>query len=121
MTRTNQEWVGRHDDQKVPDYVRLRVFLKYEGKCYLTGRQIRPGDAWEIEHITALCNGGEHRENNMAPALIAPHKIKTKADRREKARTDKRRKSHIGIKKPRTITRWRKFDGSIVEAPRERS
>ena len=29
-------------------------------------------------------------------------------------------KRHAGIRKPRTITRWRRFDGTIVTAPRER-
>lgn len=27
---------------------------------------------------------------------------------------------HAGIRKPRTITRWRKFSGQIVSAPRKR-
>ena len=75
---------------------------------------------WELEHILALCNGGEHRESNMAPALVAPHTDKTRADRRLKAKNDRVRKKHLGLKKPRKITRWRRFDGSIREAGRER-
>ncbi len=56
----------------------------------------------------------------MAPALVEPHKIKTKADRRQKAKNDRVRKKHLGIKKPRTMTRWRKMNGEIVIAGRER-
>lgn len=118
--RSVAEWIGKTDDAKVPGSVRVRVFEKYEGRCYLSGAVIRAGDAWEIEHIVALCNGGEHRESNFAPALVAPHKDKTRADRRLKAKNDRVRKKHLGIKKPRTITKWRRFDGSIREAGRER-
>lgn len=79
-----------------------------------------PGEKWELEHILALALGGEHRESNMAPALVAPHKVKTKADRRMKAKNDRVRKRHLGVKKPRSIRAWRKFDGSPVYASRER-
>lgn len=118
--RSTDEWIGKSDDAKVPAHVRLRVFDRYKGVCYLSGRKIEAQDKWEIEHILALCLGGEHREANMAPALVEPHKIKTKADRRQKAKNDRVRKKHIGIKKPRTMTRWRKMNGEIVIAGRER-
>lgn len=118
--RSVEEWVGKTDDTAIPPRVRLRVFEKYNGVCYLSGVKIRPGDKWEIEHVQALCNGGEHRESNMAPAIVAAHKDKTAADRREKAKNDRVRKRHLGIKKPRSILGWRKFDGSIVRASRAR-
>jgi 5-methylcytosine-specific restriction protein A len=118
--RSIDEWCGKTDDAAVPPRVRLRIFERYEGKCYLSGIKIRPGDKWELEHIQALCNGGAHREFNMAPALVAPHKIKTKADRREKSKVDRLKKANAGIKKPRTITRWRRMNGDIVTAARER-
>lgn len=118
--RTPDEWIGKTDDAKVPDSVKVRVFERYGGVCYLSGIKIESGMDWELEHILALCNGGEHRESNMAPALVAPHKDKTRADRRLKAKNDRVRKKHLGLKKPRKITRWRRFDGSIREAGRER-
>lgn len=118
--RTPDEWIGKTDDAKVPDSVKVRVFERYGGVCYLSGIKIESGMDWELEHIQALCNGGEHRESNMAPALVAPHKDKTRADRRLKAKNDRVRKKHLGLKKPRKITRWRRFDGSIREAGRER-
>jgi hypothetical protein len=37
------------------------------------------GDKWQLDHIVALINGGEHRESNLAPILDAEHKAKTKA------------------------------------------
>lgn len=118
--RSVKEWRGSSDDAKVPPRVRARVFERYGGVCYLSGRKIMPGDKWELEHIKALCNGGEHRESNLAPALADAHKPKTSADRKQKAKRDRLYKKHIGIHKPRTITRWRRFNGEPVIAPRER-
>lgn len=118
--RSVPEWIGKNADSVPPPRVRLRIFNRYGGRCYLSKRTIRPGDKWDAEHIIALTNGGMNRESNMAPALKAPHKVKTRADRKIKKRTDARRKKHIGIRKPRTITRWRKFNGTPVYAARER-
>ena len=52
-----------------------------------------------MDHIVALCNGGEHRESNLAPILREVHKIKTAEDRGTKAKTDRMRLKHLGIKK----------------------
>lgn len=101
--RSTAEWIGKDDDARPPAYVRLRVFNKYDGVCYLSKRKILAGDTWDLEHILAICNGGENRESNMAPALTAPHKIKTKADREIKAKNDRVLKRHLGIRKPSTL------------------
>lgn len=98
--RSTAEWIGKTDDTPVPPRVRARVFIRDGGICHLSGRKIRPGEKWEVEHVVALCNGGEHRESNMAPALVEPHKVKTAADRRVKAKDDRVRKRHLGIRKP---------------------
>lgn len=98
MTRSVPEWIAKHDDQKVPPRVRQRVFDRYEGKCHLTGRQIMPGEKWEVEHIVSLILGGQHRESNLAPALVIPHKAKTKVEQAIKAKIAAVRKKHLGIK-----------------------
>ncbi len=120
MSRAVEEWIGKTPDTPAPPRVRLRVFERYNGVCYLSGRKIMPGDKWQIEHPQALINGGENRESNMAPALVEPHKVKTAADVKQRAKNDRVRKRHIGIKKPRTIRTWRKFNGEIVHASRDR-
>lgn len=120
MSRSTDEWIGKSDDAKIPPRVRLRVFETHGGICHISGRRIQAGEAWECDHVVALINGGEHRESNLAPALAAPHKAKTKLDVAEKARTTQKRQKYLGIKKPRTITRWRKFNGEIVFAERSR-
>lgn len=97
LGRSVPEWIGKHPDQKVPDHVRLRIFDRYEGRCYLSGAKIRAGDAWELEHIIALTLGGEHRESNLAPALVEHHKAKTAQDRRKKKKSDRVRRKHFGM------------------------
>ncbi len=120
MARKVPEWIGKTDDAKIPIRVRLRVFDAHGGICHISGRRILAGDSWDCDHICSLINGGEHRERNLAPALRDAHKTKTAEDVAEKSRVARKRKKHLGIKKPRTITRWRRFDGSIVTKDRER-
>lgn len=120
MTRHVEVWVGKTDDSPVPPRVRLRVFERYGGVCYLSGRKISAGDKWDLEHVVALCNGGLHREDNMAPALVEPHKIKTAADLKQKSKDYRVRAKHNGIKKPSRFPGSRdsrfkkKIDGSVV-------
>lgn len=118
--RAVPEWIGKTPDANIPRHVRLRVFDTHWGKCHISGRRIQPGEAWDCDHIVALCNGGEHRETNLAPALREFHKAKTASDVAEKSRVARKRMSALGIKKPRTITSWRRFDGTIKRAGRER-
>jgi hypothetical protein len=101
LMRSTSEWIGKTDDAKIPDYVRLRVFSRHNGICHISKRRIRPGEHWDCDHVTALCNGGEHRERNLAPALCEPHRRKTADDRAEKARVDRKSKYHLGITKPK--------------------
>lgn len=97
MPRTVTEWIGANDDSQPPPRVRMRVLDRYNGRCYLTGREIRPGDPWQCDHVLALANGGHNRESNLAPALVEEHAKKTAVDRAIKAKTDSVRKRHFGI------------------------
>lgn len=106
MPREVEEWIGKHPDQKVPDRVKIRILERYDRKCYLTGRQIRPGDSWQVEHIHAIILGGEHREKNMAPALKEPHKKKTAVEMKIKSKIAKvAKKSFLGKKPSRGFQR----------------
>lgn len=100
--RTVEEWVGKTDDAKIPTRVRIRVFEKYNGTCYRSGRKILPGDKWDLDHVIAIVNGGQHRETNLAPILSdEPHKEKTREDRKLQSRNYKIRKRHLGLAKPK--------------------
>lgn len=115
------EWIGKTDDAAVPARVQVRVFQKFGGICPKCNRKLSQINSWQCDHIIALVNGGQNRESNLQPLCTSPcHSQKTKADVAEKAVTARVRAKHLGIKKPRTITRWRRFDGSIREAGRDR-
>jgi 5-methylcytosine-specific restriction protein A len=120
MSRAVEEWIGKTHDSAIPPRVRLRVFERDGGICRLSGLKIQPSDQWDCDHVVALINGGDHRESNLAPVLRAEHRKKTAQDVSLKAKNDRVRKKHLGIKKPRTMTRWRKMNGTIVIAGRER-
>ena len=96
MTRALPEWIGASDDAKVPTRVRLRVFTAHEGRCWISGRKIMPGEAWELDHKTALINGGEHRESNLAPALATVHREKTAEDVKLKSKVYRIAAKHAG-------------------------
>lgn len=98
MARALPEWIGKTPDTKVPDRVRLRVFEREGGKCWISGRKIRPGDLWDLDHKVALINGGEHRESNLFPALRDKHREKTREDVAAKAKTAAVRSKHLGIR-----------------------
>lgn len=98
MPRSVPEWIGATPDTPVPPRVRLRVFQRFDGVCQLSKRKIMAGEAWEADHKVALCNGGENRESNLVPVLRAKHREKTAEDVAEKAKVDRIRKKHLGIK-----------------------
>ena len=99
MSRSVEEWIGKTHDTPIPPRVRLRVYERHSGVCYVSGRKIRPGEAWDVDHIIPLINGGEHRERNLAPILSVIHKIKTREDVKEKALVYRKKAKHLGIKK----------------------
>lgn len=98
MSRAVPIWVGKTDDAAVPPRVRLRIFEAYGGRCWLSGRKIMPGDKWDLDHKLALCNGGAHSEDNLAPALRSKHREKTAADVAVKSKIARIRAKHFGIK-----------------------
>lgn len=114
MNRSVPEWIGKNADSPIPPRVRLRVFERFGGRCHLSGRQIRPGDDWDCDHIVALINGGEHRESNLAPAIKDKHREKTAEDVKEKSIVYRKRIKHLGVKKRGSSIPYRKFNGELV-------
>jgi 5-methylcytosine-specific restriction endonuclease McrA len=118
MPRAVPEWIGKHPDQKVPPRVRLRVLERFDRTCYLSSRPIRDGDPWELEHIKPLILGGEHRESNMAPALVEPHKAKTAIEKKIKSKIARTAKRAAGIKKKSSLSHpylKRRMDGTVID------
>lgn len=121
MSRSVDTWVGKTDDTPPPPRVRLRVFEKYGGVCQLTKIKIMSGDEWDLDHITALINGGANDEDNLWPVLRQAHRKKTAKDVAQKAKNDRVRKKHLGIHQPKTRlpcgkkSPWKKkLNGEVV-------
>jgi 5-methylcytosine-specific restriction protein A len=100
VSRSVPLWVGKTPDAAIPKAVKLRVFAAYDGRCWLTGKKIMPGDKWQIDHKRPLILGGEHAESNLAPVLDAPHKAKSASEVSAKAKADRIRAKHLGIHPP---------------------
>src|SRR5262245_28787116 len=104
MAREVPEWIGKDDNDRVPNRVRARVFYRFEGTCMCgCARKIWPGELWECDHRIALINGGENRENNLWPLLKDHHKEKSADDVDEKSKVYRLRQRHLGLRK----SKWR--------------
>jgi len=112
--RTVPEWIGKSPDTAAPPRVRLRVFEAHGGTCHITGRKITAADKWDLDHITALCNGGENREANLAPAIREAHREKTAQDVATKARDRRIKQKHLGIAPRKRKIPGRRFDGTPI-------
>lgn len=116
----DKEWVATNDDQAIPPRVKIRIFDRAGKRCAectlpIIGK-LRP----EYDHKVALINGGKHCESNLQLLCSECHKTKTRSDVAEKSVMARKRLKAVGIKKKRTMTSWRRFDGSVVHAERER-
>lgn len=73
------------------------------------------------EHIIQCEIGGDNSLDNCAALTKTCWRSKTdKQDLPVIARAKRIARKNIGIKKPRTLRAWRKFNGQAVFAPRER-
>lgn len=96
MGRKVPEWIGKTADTKPPKSVLDRLFLRQGGKCALTGRKIRPGDATHADHIVALKDGGTNSEGNLQLVLVDAHREKTAAENTDRAKERRQRLKHFG-------------------------
>jgi len=109
--RRVSEWIGKTPDSRPPPHVRVRIFETHNGICHRSGRRIRPGEAWECDHVIAIINGGENRESNMAPILKGkPHKEKTAEDVAEKSMVYRKKARHWGVSVKRKKIQSRGFE-----------
>ena len=110
MPRSVAEWIGKTNDVKVPERVRLRIWRRQCGDgnfaiCPLSKLPIRDTDPKHLDHVKALVDGGEHREGNLAYVHVEAHKRKTAGEVARRADNDVRAKRHLGIKaRPTQLT-----------------
>lgn len=102
------------------NWVKAQSALRANGKCERCTARLLTG-GYHYDHIIPCELGGEATVENCAVLCRACHQTKTsKTDVPRIAKAKRRERAHLGIKKPRTITRWKRFDGTIVVAGRER-
>lgn len=101
--------------------IRIAAYTRSGGHCENAFCQIvlQPGRI-QYDHVIPAELGGEPTLANCQVLCAQCHKEKTSNDQGDIAKAKRRELKHAGIKKPRSITRWRKFNGDKVEAPRER-
>ena len=117
--RSVPEWIGKDDNTPPPPRVKVRIFDGQGKACACCGRSIVGRLRPQFDHKTALINGGENRETNLQCLCHECHGAKTKQDVAIKSRVYRSKVKRVA-RKPRTITGWRKFDGTKVFASRER-
>lgn len=100
---------------------RVALFQRWGGECHICGGRIGVGEAWDVEHVIPLAQGGEDGGDNLRPAHRKCHSSKTKADAANTARAKRREAAFLGAKqskKPMPFGRSSKFkrklDGRIV-------
>lgn len=118
MSRSVPEWVAKHDDQAIPDRVRLRVFERHGRCCAICGGGIRAGDGTDFDHETPLADGGEHRESNLRPVHRKCHRLKTAREAHERAKNRAKVAKAYGLRKPKHKWPSRPFNQPF--APRVR-
>lgn len=109
MPRSVALWTGATPDSAIPPRVRLRVWDRCEGKCHRCGRQIPVGDAWILEHLVALINGGANAEANLCLTCSWCKPLKDREDVAEKAKVYAVRSKHI-LPRPPSRLRSKGFE-----------
>lgn len=100
MSRSLPIWIGATDDTPAPPRVRVRVFERCDGKCTQCGRKLRPGEAWTLEHLIALINGGRNAEDNLGVTCGWCLPGKNAVDVAIKAKTYAKQKAYLLPREP---------------------
>ncbi len=74
----------------------------------------------QFDHVDADYFSKDASLENCAAICIHCHKDKTRSDVKKIAKSKRIQDRQSGLKKPRTITRWRTFSGQVVHASRDR-
>lgn len=115
---------------------KARILKAHDGLCWRCDHPFEIDEKIEYDHKVALCRGGTDDDENIGPAHVLCHKLKTNgtkalrlgADKFEAAKTIRIKKKHAAPltsehnwgKRPLSNSRFRKKLNGSVEA-RERS
>lgn len=116
MARTVDEWVGKSDNSKIPASVKQRIVEAQDNRCALTAVEFKPGARIEFDHKTPLWLHGEHRERNLQAVLAEPHARKTKAEAPIRAKINRMKQKHLGLRPAKPMSPYKKkVDGTVVD------
>lgn len=102
----------RHEPRKrFTDQQRAKIFLDRGGKCHKCDRKLKAGDDWILEHVTALQNGGDNKDANMAVTCGWCLPAKNKEDAGKAAKGRGVATANVIPTKRREKSRLRKPDG----------
>lgn len=81
--------------------MRTRIFIGGGGVCCICEMSICPerGEKWIVEHVKPLWLGGADDETNMRPTHQLCARNKTAGEAPVKAKNDRQRANHLGIKR----------------------
>ena len=101
---------------------KLAAWQRCGGRCEIPscGVKLHPS-RFIYDHRNPDYFGGEPTLENCQVICRECDKIKTGGDMTTIAKSKRIRKREAGVKRPRTIRQWRRFDGTPVFASRERS
>lgn len=105
-----------------PAKERARLFELHGGLCHICGGKINVGEAWELEHVIPFEFAQDDTDENVKPAHVACHKVKTADDVKDIAKARRRREKHFGFRPPSKspmpgskASKWRrKMNGEVV-------
>ncbi|WP_457091064.1 HNH endonuclease [Microvirga sp. P5_D2] len=112
------------DRPSLSDKKRRELFLMHKGVCHLCGLKIDgTRERWEVEHVIPRSMLGKlaDTDDNMKPAHVGCHKIKTAEDKGNLARAVRREDRHKGVHRSKTPMPFgrnsplkKRMDGSVV-------
>ena len=107
--------------REFPAKVKLAAWRRCRGICEgeNCGAKLTPGK-FVYDHATPDQLGGGPTLDNCQVLCSACNKPKTAKDAGDIAKAKRLELRRLGIKKPRTMRVWRKFNSELVFAPRER-
>ena len=105
--------------REFPARIKVEAFKRANGACEGCGARLTVGKyAYDHRNPDGL-TGAPTVENCQVLCTIC-HDGKTRADTSNIAKAKRREARQLGVKKPRSITSWRRFDGTLVKKGRER-
>lgn len=107
------------DRQEFSKAVKLEAWNRAGGRCEKCTTKLY-GHQTEYHHDKECTFGGDATIANCIVLCRACHSNITRGRAKDISKSNRIRNRNIGIKRPRTIRAWRKFDGTPVFAPRAR-